>query len=104
MAGIARVESDAAPASERTGALSELAVRPRQVGTLLWLRWTIGIRAYRRSASSVIGAIAMLVFILGFGVSTGLLTGLGYLFLPRAAAQQLLFATLGLLYVAWVAL
>jgi ABC-2 type transport system permease protein len=104
MAGIARTSGETALADASAGGLSELAVRPRQVGALLWLRWTLGIRAYRRSASSVIGAIAMLVFILGFGVSVGLLTGLGYLYLPRAAAEQLLFVTLGLLYLAWVAL
>ncbi len=105
MAGIARVgDSATAPASQRAGALSELTVRPRQVRALLWLRWKVGLRAYRRSVSSVIGAIAMAIFILGFGVSTGLLTGLGYLYLPRAAAAQLLFLTLGFLYVAWVAL
>jgi ABC-2 type transport system permease protein len=104
MAGIAQASGEATLPGGRSGGFSELAVRPRQVGALLWLRWTVGIRAYRRSVSSVIGAIAMLVFILGFGVSVGLLTGLGYLYLPRAAAEQLLFVTLGLLYLAWVAL
>lgn len=104
MAGIAQASDEAALPRGRAGGLSELAVRPRHVGALLWLRWTIGVRAYRRSASSLIGAIAMLVFILGFGVSAGLLTGLGYRYLPRAAAEQLLFVTLGLLYIAWVAL
>ncbi len=104
MAGIARVEDSVAPASARAGGLSELTVRPRQVGALLWLRWKLGIRAYRRSVSSVVGAIAMVIFILGFGVSSSFLTGIGYLYLPRAAAEQVLFATLSFLYVAWVAL
>jgi ABC-2 type transport system permease protein len=104
MAGIARVSEGATPASPRASGLSDLTVRPRQVGALLWLRWKLGIRAYRRSVSSAIGAIAMAVFILGFGVSTSLLTGFGYLYLPRAAAAQLLFATLTFLYIAWVAL
>ena len=104
MAGIARVEDSAAPASARAGDLSELTVRPRQVGALLWLRWKLGMRAYRRSVSSIIGAIAMVIFILGFGVAASFLTGLGYFYLPRAAAEQVLFATLSFLYVAWVAL
>lgn len=104
MAGIARVARGAASKEERSGALAQWTVRPRQVATLLWLRWTLGLRGYRRSLSSLIGAVAMVVFVLGFGLASGLLTGIGYHYLPRAAAAQVLFATLSFLYVAWVAL
>jgi ABC-2 type transport system permease protein len=72
--------------------------------TLLWLRWTLGLRVYRRNVSSVIGAIAMVFFVLLIGAGSAFATGLGYLALPRAAAAQLLFATLAGLYIAWTAL
>ncbi|HEX9039354.1 MAG TPA: hypothetical protein VF808_20400 [Ktedonobacterales bacterium] len=106
MAGIARVEESggAALTSDGADSRSQWSVRPRQVGTLLWLRWTLGLRAYRRRLSSIVGAVAMVVFILGFGLTSSILTGLGYHYLPRSAAEQLLFATLTFLYVAWVAL
>lgn len=104
MAGIARAEGAAALADTPVSGLSQLTVRPRQVKALLWLRWKVSIRAYRRRLSSIIGGVAMLIFVLGFGLSTGLLTGAGYRYLPRAAGAQLLFATLSLLYIGWAAL
>ena len=108
MAGIARVaerpERSSAGAEERTDARAQWTVRPRQVVTLLWLRWKLGLRAYRRNLSSIIGAVAMVVFVLGFGVTSSLLTGIGYRYLPRAAAGELLFATLSVLYIAWITL
>lgn len=104
MAGIARVEGPAALVGEPERGPSQLTVRPRQVGALLWLRWTVSMRTYQRRLSSIIGGVAMLVFILGIGVAVGFLTGAGYLRLPRAAGAELLFATLTLLYIGWAAL
>jgi ABC-2 type transport system permease protein len=84
--------------------LREWNVRPRQVAILLWLRWTLGLRVYRRNLSSVLGAIAMGFFVLLIGLGGAFGTALGYLALSRAAATQLLFLTLGGLYLAWTAL
>lgn len=105
MAGIARAERElAAGEAPRARSRSEFSVRPRQVAALVWLRWKLGLRVYRKSVSSIIGAVAMIIFVLLIGVSGALLTGAGYLYLPRVAAEQLLFAVLSVLYVAWAAL
>lgn len=104
MAGVAGSQTLATPEDTSATRLSEWSVRPRQVGALLALRWKLGVRRYRRSVSSLIGLIALLIFTLFFAASAGLLTGLGYTNLPRAAAEQVLFGALGLLYLAWAIL
>lgn len=95
-------QPDVAPS--RGERLAEWRLRPRQVSALLQLRWLLGLRLYRRSVSAVIGLVTLLIFILSLALGAGLLTALGYINLPRAAAGQLLFAALGLLYLAWAAL
>lgn len=104
MAGVAGSRAVTAPHDEPTQRLSEWTLRPRQVGALLALRWKLGIRLYRRSVSAIIGLVALLFFTLFFALSAGLLTGLGYIDLPRVAAQQLLFGALGVLYIVWAVL
>ncbi|HET9109739.1 MAG TPA: hypothetical protein VFN78_02830 [Ktedonobacterales bacterium] len=104
MAGIAGSRVGAAAMDEPSDSLTDWSLRPRQVGALLALRWKLGVRMYRRSVSALIGLVALLFFTLGFAAMGGFLTALGYLQLPRAAASQLLFGALGLLYFAWAVL
>lgn len=108
MAGVADSSAGAQPNAALNTAtiasLSEWTLRPRQVGALLALRWKLGLRAYQRSVSAMIGLAILLIFTLGFAAAAGLLTSLGYVNLPVASAAQLLFAALGLLYIAWAAL
>lgn len=104
MAEIASPTADAALGQAAPARLSQWTLRPRQVGALLALRWKLGVRIYRRSVSALIGLVAALVFTLGFAAAAGVLTALGYTNLPLAAASQLLFAALFLLYIAWAAL
>lgn len=105
MAGVVSVRPTTA---ERAGAdgrpISEWVVRPRQVGALLALRWRLEWRRYRRSVTAAIGLGAMVTGVVLFSIISGFLTGLGYTHLPPRSAAQLLFATLGLLYITWAAL
>ena len=104
MAGVASSGAIAAPDESPSRRLTAWTIRPRQVGALLALRWRLGVRVYRRSASAVVGLVALLFFTLTFAGVAGVLTALGYVNLPLASAAQLLFGALGLLYIAWAAL
>ncbi|HEX6819660.1 MAG TPA: hypothetical protein VF120_14885 [Ktedonobacterales bacterium] len=77
----------------------------RHLGTLLGLAWTLRLRGYTRNWRAAIGlAFTLLFFLLPVGAGAALLTGLGYVALPRPAATQLLFGALLVLYIAWAAL
>ncbi len=104
MAGVAESRAVTTPEDATPAPQSEWTIRPHQVGALLALRWKLGVRSYRRGVSAVIGLIALLIFTLGFAGVAGALTTVGYVNLPRAAAGQLLFGALALLYVAWAVL
>ncbi|HEU5345372.1 MAG TPA: hypothetical protein VFU60_13570 [Ktedonobacterales bacterium] len=97
-------QAGALPDREAPVRLSEWTLRPRQLGALLMVRWKLSVRMYRRSVSALIGLAALTFFTLGFAAVAGFLTALGYTNLPVRAASQVLFAALGLLYIAWAAL
>lgn len=102
MAGIVGAGAVASPDDAAACRLSQWALRPRQLGALLALRWKLGVRVYRRSISSVIGLVALLIFTLGAAALAGLLSSLGYVYLPYLAAVQLLFGMLAFLYIGWI--
>ncbi|HEX8730812.1 MAG TPA: hypothetical protein VF725_02020 [Ktedonobacterales bacterium] len=102
MAGIADAGTVASPDATSGRRLSQWAVRPRQLGALLALRWKLSLRVYRRSIGALIGLAALLVFTLGAAATAGFLSALGYLNLPHPAAVQLLFGMLALLYIGWI--
>lgn len=104
MAEVATTRAGALPEPEVSAPLSQWTLRPRQVGALLAVRWKLSVRMYRRSVSALIGLVALSFFILGFAGLAGVVTALGYLNLPTRAAAEILFAALGLLYIAWAAL
>lgn len=104
MAEIATTRAGALPQPEASAPLSQWMLRPRQIGALLGVRWKLSVRMYRRSVSALIGLVALSFFILSFAGLAGVITALGYLNLPTRAAAEVLFAALGLLYIAWAAL
>ena len=83
---------------------ADFAIHPSHVATLLWLRWKLTLRGYRRNVAQIIGLIALLIFLLAIAGGAGTLTALGYIYLPHIYAIQLLFATLTGLYLLWAAL
>ncbi len=115
MAGVAGTTessvTDARPAPARAPRrlLAEFAINPRHVGVLLWLRWKLSLRGFGRGGR---GAVAMraislfftVLFAVVVGGGAGVLTTLGYLYLSRPLATQLLFGALGLLYIIWALL
>ncbi len=77
----------------------------RHLGTLLGLAWMLRVRGYTRNWKAALGfAFTLLFFILPVAAGAALLTGLGYVALPRPVATQLLFGALLVLYIAWAAL
>lgn len=104
MAEIATTRTGALPQPETSAPLSQWTLRPRQIGALLGVRWKLSVRMYRRSVSALIGLVALSFFIFAFAGLAGVITALGYLNLPVRAAAEVLFAALGLLYIAWAAL
>jgi ABC-2 type transport system permease protein len=97
MAGI----SAQAPAQ----APSRLALRPRVLGTLLWLRWKLLLRRWARSPATIIGSVFLLVFLV---VPVGFLAaGTAYAYqnlTPTSEALDLLFYILFAAYILWTVL
>src|SRR5579862_521214 len=118
MAGITQTSSETpltqpaasvAPTRTPRRLLAEFAINPRHVGVLLWLRWKIGLRSLTRGTRrnivmQIIGLVFTVLFVLFASGTVGSLTALGYLYLPRPEATQLLFGALGALYIIWALL
>ncbi len=80
------------------------AVRPRVVGTLLWLRWRLILHRLGRSAGAVVGLILSLIIVLPLTFFGGLLLVVAFTNLPSAAAQATLYLVLTGIYLAWALL
>jgi ABC-2 type transport system permease protein len=93
--------------SSETATPRSLTVRPSIIGTLLWLRWTLLLRAYARSTGRIIGTILFAIVILPVigGVMIGLIAGFQNL-LPgqQFVATNVLIYLLAGLYIAWAIL
>lgn len=106
MAGIANVRTRHSPPSV------PLARRERSphsidfshVRALLWLRWKLTVRGYTRSWRKIVGLIFTLLFLLWFAGAAGVTTGIAYHVFPRAAAMEVLFAVVTVLYGVWAIL
>ncbi len=85
-------------------ARSDFTIRPSHVRTLLWLRWKLTLRGYTRSVRRIISLVLLMLIMLPFVGFLAFGTTKGYDALPRAAAAQLLFGVVGLLYLIWAAL
>lgn len=103
MAGITSAPGASIPSGSPTSRPS-YAINPAHVRTLLWLRWKLTLRGYTRSWQRIVGLAFSILFIVP--VSVGLAFGsiYGYSSLSRAAAMQILFGVLALLYIGWAAL
>ena len=77
-------------------------VRQPSPRRLLWLKWTLVRRGLMRDRTRLIGAIVFLALMLPVAVLLGVASYLLYANLPRAAAAELLFAVLALLFVGWL--
>ncbi|MBF6589606.1 MAG: hypothetical protein IVW57_03620 [Ktedonobacterales bacterium] len=93
-----------ADSARARGSLQRFAIAPRHVRALLWLRWKLTLRGYSRNWRQVLGLIFMLLYLVPISVLLAVGTSLAYTLLDRAIATQLLFAALGLVYLAWAVL
>lgn len=103
MAGIADTPQTSIAASTPTSRTS-YAINPAHVRTLLWLRWKLTLRGYTRSWQRIVGLVFSMLFIIpaSFGVAYGSIYA--YTSLSHAAATQIIFGVLALLYIGWAAL
>jgi hypothetical protein len=74
------------------------------VRALLWLRWKLTVRGYTRSWRKIVGFVFTLLFLLWFAGTAGVTTGIAYTVFPRAAAAELLFAVVSVIYLVWAIL
>ena len=79
-------------------------IRPAQVRTLFWLSAKLRLRGYTRSWQQTVGLVVLLVFLVPLAVAVGFGSWLGYTFLDRPYAIELLFVVLFGLYVLWAIL
>ena len=99
MAGIA-----AAPETPTPDGRPSYAINPAHVRTLLWLRWKLTLRGYTRSWQRIVGLVVSILFIVPASVVVAFGTVYAYTNLSTAAATQILFGVLALLYLGWAAL
>ncbi len=105
MAGVGEAPSSPATTGRSRGSgWRRFAISPRHVRALLWLRWKLTIRGYTRSWRQVLGLVFAAIYLVPISVLAGVGTGFLYVLLPRAAATQLLFAVVGMLFIAWAVL
>lgn len=103
MAGVAEVS--APPDQSPRPVSSQSHINPAHVRTLLWMRWKLTIRGYRRGGvAGIIGLIFSLAFVVFFVGGLGFGTGVAYVLLPRAAAAQVLYVVLAGVYIVWIVL
>lgn len=72
---------------------------------LVWLRWKLLIRGYKRSSgrvTTIIGSIVLLLAVLVFGSSLAVGTFFGYRFLPTPFNSEILFLVLTGVYLLWL--
>src|SRR6185437_2145823 len=79
-------------------------IRPAQVRALFWLSAKLRLRSYTRSWQQTVGLVVLLVFLVPLAVAVGFGSWLGYTFLDRPYAIELLFVVLFGLYVLWAIL
>ncbi len=102
IAGLARRRSESASAA--AAPRPSFAINPRHVRTLLWLRWKLTLRGYTRSWRRVLSLVFILLFLAWFAGAAGVGTLYAYTQLTRAAATEVLFGVLGLVYLIWAVL
>jgi ABC-2 type transport system permease protein len=83
---------------------TRLGFRLAHVRTLLWLAWKLRVRGFTRNWQQIVGVAVAAVFLAPFIIGVSAATAFGYVLLDRAAAAQLLFAVLVLLYIIWAVL
>lgn len=80
-------------------------INPRHVATLLWMRWKLTVRGYRRGrAAGILSLLFSLLFIVLIVGAAAFGTNFGYVRLPHPLAVQLLFAVIAGVYVVWIVL
>src|SRR5947209_8077721 len=71
---------------------------------LFWLRWKMLTRGFTRNPASIIGAIVLLLFVLGFAVSLAFGTFAAYRFMDAPANIEVLYLVLTGLCLLWIVL
>jgi ABC-2 type transport system permease protein len=69
---------------------------------MFWLKWTLTWRAHHRSATTLIGAIVLILIVAPLAVGLAVGTGFGYCLLPGEYAFLLLRIVLFVLYFFWL--
>lgn len=99
MAGIATTPQNSGPDGRPS-----YAINPAHVRTLLWLRWKLTLRGYTRSWQRIVGLVVSILVIVPVSIGVAFGSVYAYTNLSTAAATQILFGVLALLYIGWAAL